>query len=137
MANWLVKSEPTTYSWDRLVKEKRTHWDGVRNFQAASNLKAMRKGDPVFFYHSNEGTEIVGIARVAKEYYPDPSDKTGKFGMVDLEAVKPLKTPVSLATIKAEPKLKDFALVRQSRLSVMPVAPEHWTLLLKMSGTSA
>jgi predicted RNA-binding protein with PUA-like domain len=137
MANWLVKSEPTTYSWDRLVKEKRTHWDGVRNFQAASNLKAMRKGDPVFFYHSNEGTEIVGIARVAKEYYPDPSDKTGKFGMVDLEAVKPLKTPVNLATIKAEPKLKDFALVRQSRLSVMPVAPEHWTLLLKMSGTSA
>lgn len=137
MAYWLVKSEPTTYGWDRLVKEKRTHWDGVRNFQAASNLKAMRKGDPVFFYHSNEGTEIVGIARVAKEYYPDPSDKTGRFGMVDLEAVKPLKTSVSLATIKAEPKLKDFALVRQSRLSVMPVAPEHWTLLLKMSGTSA
>jgi predicted RNA-binding protein with PUA-like domain len=137
MAYWLVKSEPTTYGWDRLVKEKRTHWDGVRNFQAASNLKAMRKGDPVFFYHSNEGTEIVGIARVAKEYYPDPSDDTGRFGMVDLEAVKPLKKPVSLATIKAEPKLKDFALVRQSRLSVMPVAPEHWSLILKMSGTSA
>ena len=137
MAYWLVKSEPTTYGWDRLVKEKRTHWDGVRNFQAASNLKAMRKGDPVFFYHSNEGMEIVGIARVAKEYYPDPSDKTAKFGMVDLEAVKPLKSPVSLATIKAEPKLKDFALVRQSRLSVMPVASEHWTLILKMSGTSA
>jgi predicted RNA-binding protein with PUA-like domain len=137
MAYWLVKSEPTTYGWDRLVKEKRTHWDGVRNFQAASNLKAMRKGDPVFFYHSNEGTEIVGIARVAKEYYPDPGDDTGRFGMVDLEAVKPLKKPVNLATIKAEPKLKDFALVRQSRLSVMPVAPEHWTLLLKMSGTSA
>jgi predicted RNA-binding protein with PUA-like domain len=137
MAYWLVKSEPTTYGWDRLVKEKRTHWDGVRNFQAASNLKAMRKGDPVFFYHSNEGTEIVGIARVAKEYYPDPSDDTGRFGMVDLEAVKPLKKPVDLATIKAEPKLKDFALVRQSRLSVMPVAPEHWGLILKMSGTSA
>ncbi len=137
MAYWLVKSEPSSYSWDQLVKDKRTFWSGVRNFQASANLKAMKNGDLVLFYHSNVGLEIVGIARVVKEYYPDHTDKSGKFGMVDLEAVKPLNKPVTLAAIKAEPKLKDLALVRLSRLSVQPVSDEHWALLLKMAETTA
>ena len=137
MAYWLVKSEPLSYSWDQLVKDKHTFWSGVRNFQASANLKAMKAGDLAFFYHSNVGLEIVGIARVAKEYYPDHTDKTGKFGMVDLAPVKPLKTPVTLAAIKAEPKLKDIALVRMSRLSVQPVSDAHWALILKMGQTAA
>jgi predicted RNA-binding protein with PUA-like domain len=137
MAYWLVKSEPSSYSWDQLVKDKRTFWSGVRNFQASANLKAMKNGDLVLFYHSNVGLEIVGIARVVKEYYPDHTDKSGKFGMVDLEAVKPLNKPVTLAAIKAEPKLKDLALVRLSRLSVQPVSDQHWALLLKMADTKA
>lgn len=137
MAFWLVKSEPSVYPWAALVKDKRTFWSGVRNHQAAANLKAMRKGELAFFYHSNEGLEIVGIARVVKEYYPDHTDESGKFGMVDIEPVKPLKTPVTLAAIKAEPKLKDLALVRQSRLSVVPVGDAHWALMLKMGGTAA
>jgi predicted RNA-binding protein with PUA-like domain len=137
MAYWLVKSEPSSYSWDQLVKDKRTFWSGVRNFQASANLKAMKNGDQVLFYHSNVGLEIVGIARVVKEYYPDHTDKSGKFGMVDLEAVRPLNKPVTLAAIKAEPKLKDLALVRLSRLSVQPVSDEHWALLLKMAETKA
>jgi predicted RNA-binding protein with PUA-like domain len=136
MACWLVKSEPSAYSWDQLVKDKRTFWSGVRNPQASANLKAMKTGDLVFFYHSNVGLEIVGIAKVVKEYYPDPTDKSGKFGMVDLAAVKPLTTPVTLAAIKAEPKLKDLALVRQGRLSVSPVSDAHWALLLKMGQTT-
>jgi len=136
MAYWLVKSEPETYAWQTMTKDRRTHWDGVRNHQAANNLRAMAVGDLAFFYHSGKGTEIVGIVRVAKPYYPDPSDATGRFGMVDFEAVKPLATPVSLAAIKAEPRLKDFALVRQGRLSVVPVAAEHWRLLLKMGATT-
>ncbi len=137
MAYWLVKSEPLSYSWDQLVKDKHTFWSGVRNFQASANLKAMKAGDLAFFYHSNVGLEIVGIARVAKEYYPDHTDKTGKFGMVDLAPMKPLKTPVTLAAIKAEPKLKDIALVRMSRLSVQPVSDAHWALILKMGQTAA
>ncbi|HKU99476.1 MAG TPA: EVE domain-containing protein [Vineibacter sp.] len=137
MAYWLVKSEPSTYSWDQLVKDKRTFWSGVRNFQAAANLKAMKTGDLAFFYHSGEGKEIVGIAKIVKEYYPDHTDKTGKFGMVDLEAVKPLKTPVTLVAVKAEPKFKDLALVRSSRLSVQPVSDAHWAALLKMGQTTA
>ncbi|TWT14908.1 EVE domain-containing protein [Reyranella sp. CPCC 100927] len=137
MAYWLVKSEPSTYSWDQFVKDKRTFWSGVRNFQAAANLKAMKNGDLAFFYHSGEGKEIVGIAKVVKEYYPDHTDKTGKFGMVDLEAVKPVKTPVTLVAVKAEPKFKDLALVRSSRLSVQPVSDAHWTQLLKMAQTTA
>jgi predicted RNA-binding protein with PUA-like domain len=137
MAHWLVKSEPSAYSWDQLVKDRQTFWSGVRNPQAAANLKAMKTGDLAFFYHSNEGKEIVGIARIVKEYYPDHTDKTGKYGMVDVAPVKPLKTPVTLAAIKAEPKLKDLALVRQSRLSVMPVSDAHWALLLKMAQTTA
>lgn len=137
MAYWLVKTEPASYSWEKLVKEKRTHWNGVRNYQAASNLKAMKLGDQVFFYHSVEGLAIVGIAEVAKTYYPDPSDATGKFGMVDVKAIAPLKRPVTLVEIKAEPKLADLGLVRQSRLSVMPVDPASWKLICKMGGVKA
>lgn len=137
MAHWLVKSEPSTYGWDQMVKDKRTFWSGVRNHQAAANMKAMKKGDLAFFYHSGEGKEIVGIVRVAKEYYPDHTDETGKFGMVDLEAVKPLKTPVTLKAIKEDAKLKDFGLVRQGRLSVVAVSDPHWALLMKMAGEKA
>ena len=133
MAHWLLKSEPSAYSWDQLVKDKRTSWTGVRNPQAALNLKAMKAGDLCFFYHSNEGKEIVGIAEVIKEAYPDPTDKTGKFVCVDIKADKPLKTPVTMAAIKADPRLKDFGLVRQSRLSVVPVNDDQWKLILKMS----
>jgi predicted RNA-binding protein with PUA-like domain len=137
MAHWLVKSEPSTYGWDQMVKDKRTFWSGVRNHQAAANMKAMTKGDLAFFYHSGEGKEIVGVVRVAKEYYPDHTDETGKFGMVDLEAVKPLKTPVTLRAIKEDAKLKDFGLVRQGRLSVVSVSDTHWALLMKMAGEKA
>jgi predicted RNA-binding protein with PUA-like domain len=136
MAYWLVKSEPDVYAFAQLQKDKSTHWDGVRNFQAAANLKAMKKGDRCFFYHSNEGKEIVGIAEVLKEAHPDPKDKTGKFVMVDIGPVKPMTKPVTLVAIKAEPKLKDFGLVRQSRLSVVPVNDVQWKLIMKMGGTT-
>lgn len=136
MAHWLYKSEPETWSWDQQVARgaKGTHWDGVRNFQAANNMKAMAKGDRGFFYHSGEERQIVGIVEVIKTYYPDPSDETGKFGMVDLKAVEALPKPVTLAEIKAEPKLKEFGLVRQGRLSVVPVEPAQWVLICKMAG---
>jgi predicted RNA-binding protein with PUA-like domain len=133
MAHWLIKSEPSAYSWDQLVKEKRTSWTGVRNPQAAINLKAMKSGDLCFFYHSNEGKEIVGIAKVVKTAYPDPTDKAGKAVAVEVAAVEPVKQAVTLAAIKADPKFKDFGLVRQSRLSVVPVNDEQWKLILKMS----
>ena len=133
MAHWLLKSEPSSYSWDQLVKEKRTAWTGVRNFTAIANLKAMKAGDRCFFYHSGEGKEIVGIAEVVKAAYPDPTDKEGKAVAVDVKAVEPVKQPVTLAAIKADPKFKEFKLVRQSRLSVVPVSDEHWKLLTKMS----
>jgi predicted RNA-binding protein with PUA-like domain len=135
MAHWLIKSEPSVYSWDHFVKEKRTSWTGVRNAQAAINLKAMKTGDLCFFYHSNDGKEIVGIAKVAKAAYPDPTDKAGKAVTVDVTPVEPLKHPVTLAAIKADPTFKDMGLVRQSRLSVSPVGDEHWKLILKMAGT--
>jgi len=134
MNHWLVKSEPDSYSWDRLVKDGRTNWNGVRNPTAVNNLKAMKKGDRVFFYHSNEGLEVVGIAEVAKEFYPDPADKSGRFGMVDIAPVGPLKTPVTLKAIKADPKFADLALVRLSRLSVSPVSAEHWKQICQMGG---
>ena len=134
MAHWLIKSEPSTYSWDQFVKDKRTSWTGVRNFQAAANLKAMKVGDRCFFYHSGEGKEIVGIAEVVKTAYPDPTDKEGKAVTVDVKAVEPVKQPVTLAAIKADPRLKDFGLVRQSRLSVVPVNDEQWKLISKMAG---
>jgi predicted RNA-binding protein with PUA-like domain len=134
MNYWLVKSEPVKYAWDQLVKDGKTFWNGVRNYQAANNLKAMKKGDQVFFYHSNEGLEIVGIAEVAKEYYPDHTDESGKFGMVDLKPSRPLKKPVALASIRDEPALADIALIRQSRLSVMPITAAQWKLICKMGG---
>lgn len=133
MAHWLIKSEPSAYSWDQLVKDKKTSWTGVRNFQALANLKAMSVGDRCFFYHSGEGKEIVGIAEVVKTAYPDPTDKEGKAITVDVKAIEPVKTPVTLAAIKADPKFKELKLVRQSRLSVSPVSDEHWKLLMKMA----
>jgi predicted RNA-binding protein with PUA-like domain len=135
MAHWLIKSEPSAYSWSQFVKDKKTSWTGVRNAQAAINLKAMKPGDRVFFYHSNEGKEVVGIAEVAKAAYPDPTDKDGKAVTVDVKAVEPVKKAVTLAAIKADPRLKDFGLVRQSRLSIVPVSDEQWKLILKMSET--
>ena len=133
MAYWLIKSEPSAYSWDQLVKDKKTSWTGVRNFQAQINLKAMKVGDRAFFYHSNEGKEIVGIAEVVKTAYPDSTDKDGKSVTVDFKAVEPVKKKVTLAEIKADPKFKEMKLVRQSRLSVSPVSDEHWKALLKMA----
>jgi len=133
MAYWLIKSEPSAYSWDQLVKDKKTSWTGVRNFQAQINLKAMKVGDRAFFYHSGEGKEIVGIAELAKTAYPDTTDKEGKSVTVDFKAVEPVKKKVTLAEIKADPKFKEMKLVRQSRLSVSPVSDEHWKALLKMA----
>ena len=134
MAYWLLKSEPSSYSWDQLVKDKRTNWSGVRNFHAAANLKAMKKGDRAFFYHSGEGKEIVGIAEIVKEAYPDPTDKEGKFVQVDVAPVEPVNTPFNLATIKAMPALKAMKLVKLSRLSVSPVSAEEWKTIAKMAG---
>lgn len=133
MAHWLLKSEPSTYSWAQLVKDKKTSWTGVRNPTAQLNLKSMKTGDRCFFYHSGEGKEIVGIAEVVKTAYPDPTDKAGKAVTVDIKAIEPVKTPVTLAAIKADAKFKEFRLVRESRLSVVPVSDEHWKLILKMS----
>ena len=134
MAYWLMKSEPESYAWDELVAEGRDWWDGVRNYQAANNMKAMKLGDLAFFYHSGKAREIVGVMAVVKEYYPDPTDPSGRFGMVDVAPVKPLATPVSLARIKADPRLGDLALVRQSRLSVAPVSERQWAVLCAMGG---
>lgn len=137
MNYWLMKSEPSAWSWDSQVKKKVESWNGVRNYQAANNMKAMKLGDRAFFYHSVDEKQIVGIVEVCKLYHPDPTDETGKFGMVSVKALMPLKTPVSLAQIKAEPKLKDLALLRQSRLSVSPVDAASWKLICKMGGVSA
>jgi len=134
MAYWLIKSEPSAYSWDQLVEDKKTSWTGVRNFQAQINLKAMKVGDRAFFYHSGEGKQIVGIAEVVRTAYPDSTDKEGKSVTVDFKAVEPVKKPVTLAEIKADQKFKEMKLVRQSRLSVSPVSGEHWKLLMKMAG---
>lgn len=134
MAYWLVKSEPFKYSWDRMVADGVTHWNGVRNHQASNNLKAMRLGDRAFFYHSNEGLEIVGVVEVVREYYPDPSDETGRFGMVDVRAVASVATPVTLKQIKADPELADMALIRQSRLSVCPVTLSQWDHIRRLAG---
>jgi predicted RNA-binding protein with PUA-like domain len=137
MQHWLLKSEPSTYAWDQLVKDGRTNWNGVRNNQAALNLKAMKRGDRAFFYHSGEGPQIVGVAEIVKEAYPDPSDAAGRFVMVDVKPVVPVKVPVTLAAIKAEPKLANLALVRQSRLSVVPIGAEEWRIIAKMAGVKA
>jgi predicted RNA-binding protein with PUA-like domain len=135
MAYWLMKSEPGNWSWDDQVKDGVAEWDGVRNYQAANNMKAMKIGDRAFFYHSVKERLVVGIVEVVKEYYPDPTDASGRFGMVDIKALRPFKRPVSLAEIKAEPELQDIALVRQSRLSVMPVTAEEWRIICAMGET--
>jgi predicted RNA-binding protein with PUA-like domain len=134
MPYWLIKTEPSTWSWSDQVTKKTTCWDGVRNYQAANNLKAMQAGDRCFFYHSVSDRQIVGIVEVTRTYHPDPSDPTGRFGMVEVVAVKPLKKPVSLDDIKLEPRLAHLALVRQSRLSVMPIDETAWNLILQMGG---
>jgi predicted RNA-binding protein with PUA-like domain len=134
MAYWLLKSEPAKYSWQQMVKDGRTHWDGVRNFQAANNLRAMKEGDRAFFYHSNEGKEIVGIVQVVRTFYPDPGDATGKFGMVDIAPVSSLTRAVSLAEMKGVPELAGFSLLRQSRLSVCAVSDNEWAVLCRMAG---
>jgi len=133
MKYWLLKSEPDAWSWDNQVKEGASMWDGVRNYQARNNLKEMKKNDLCFFYHSVTERSIVGIVRVVKEYYPDPTDKTGRFVVVDVKATKKLKNPVSLDQIKENSKLKDIALVKQSRLSVMPLKKTEWEIIIKMS----
>ena len=137
MAYWLFKSEPGAWSWDHQVKAGAAEWDGVRNHQANNNMKAMKKGDKGFFYHSGNEKSIVGVVEVVKEHYPDPTDRSGRFGMVDVRALAAAKHPVTLAEIKAEPALADLALVRQSRLSVVPVAAAEWRLLCRMAGIKA
>ncbi len=133
MAYWLIKSEPFKYSWDQFVQDKKTFWDGVRNYRARNNLREMKKGDEVFFYHSNEGLEIVGIAKVAKEAYQDPTTEDTNWVVVDFKPVKKLKNPVSLATIKADERLKDMELVKLGRLSVAAVTAEEWKIILQLS----
>ena len=137
MAYWLLKSDPDSYPWRRMAADGRTAWDGVRNHQAANNLKAMRKGDRAFFYHSQQDKAVVGIVEIVEEYHPDPSDASGRFGMVEVEAVGPLPAPVTLAQVKAEPRLKDLALVRHTRLSVMPIDAPSWTLICRWGGVPA
>jgi predicted RNA-binding protein with PUA-like domain len=136
MAFWLLKTEPETFSWADQVKRgaKGEPWTGVRNHTAKNNLIKMKKGDRAFFYHSGEGSEIVGIVEVMREHYPDPTDPTGKFVAVDVKAVTPLPKSVTLAAIKAEPRLKDMALVKFSRLSVQPVTAPEWALVCRMGG---
>ncbi len=136
MAYWLFKSEPGTWSWDDQVAagESGAEWDGVRNYQAANNMKAMVVGDRGFFYHSVNEKQVVGVVEVSREYYPDPTDPSGRFGMVDVRAIKAVGTPVTLAAIKAEPALADLALVRQSRLSVVPVGDHEWQIICTMAG---
>jgi len=134
MAYWLVKSEPSTYSFDQLQKDGNTVWDGVRNYAARIHLRSMKKGDQVLFYHSNEGTEIVGIAKVAKEAYQDPTTTDEAWVAVDLKPHKKIKKPVSLAQIKADKRLADMALVRLGRLSVQPVTEKEWDIVMEMAG---
>jgi len=134
MAYWLVKSEPDAYSWQQLVKDKETSWDGVRNYAARGHLKNMKKGDEVFYYHSNEGTDIVGIAKVAKEFYQDPTTDDERWVSVMLKPVRAIKKPVSLAQIKDDKRLQNMALVRIGRLSVQPVTEEEWNIILELGG---
>jgi predicted RNA-binding protein with PUA-like domain len=133
MAYWLVKSEPFKYSWEQFVQDGKTFWDGVRNYGARNNLRAMKIGDLVFFYHSNEGVEIVGIAKVTGEAYQDPTTEEDAWVVVDLKPVKKLKNPVTLQEIKKDSRLQNMALLRLSRLSVQPVTEEEWNIVLEMS----
>lgn len=132
---WLVKSEPSVYPWERFVKEKRTVWDGVRSFEARNNLRAMKKGDLVLFYHSNEGKEVVGLATVSAEATPEKTDDDGEWSVVELAAKKTLAKPVTLAQIKAEKKLAAFGLVKKSRLSVVPANEAEFELILQLAET--
>ena len=136
MAHWLFKSEPTVFSFDKLKGEgkKGTDWSGVRNHSAKLNMMAMKKGEQGFFYHSNEGKAIVGVVEVIKTFYPDPTDASGKFGMVDIRAVKAVPKPLTLETAKAEPRLAKMALVANSRLSVQPVTDEEWQIVCELTG---
>ena len=137
MNYWLIKSEPGSWSWDDQVRVGVEPWNGVRNYQAANNMKAMQIGDLAFFYHSVKEKQIVGIVEVVKEYYPDPSDASGRFGMVDVKALKPVPNPVTLAYIKGDERLHDLALIRQSRLSVVPVDKTSWDIICGMGGVTA
>ena len=130
---WLLKSEPSSWSWNNQVKDKVTMWDGVRNYQARNNLMKMKKKDLCFFYHSVSEKQIIGIVEVVREYYPDPTDKTGRFVVTDVKAIKKLKKPVSLEQIKSTPKLVNIALIKQSRLSVMPLKKTEWDTIIKIS----
>ena len=134
MAHWLIKSEPFKYSWDQFVKDKQTFWDGVRNYAARNNLRDMKKGDEAFFYHSNEGLEIVGIAQVVKESYPDPTTEEDAWVVVDFKPVRTLKKPVTLAQMKADPRLANMDLLRLGRLSVGKVTDEEWDIVLELAG---
>lgn len=136
MNYWLIKSEPATWSWQDQKSRKTTSWDGVRNYQASNYLKQMKIGDLAFFYHSVSQKQIMGIVRITKEYYPDPTDLLHKFGMVDVAYEKELAHPVSLEAIKQDPRLYHLGLVRQSRLSVMPIDPNSWQLILRMGASS-
>ena len=135
MAHWLMKSEPSSWSWDQQVGagDKGTFWNGVRNHLAKKHLKEMKVGEEAFFYHSGEEKAVIGIVEITKAYYPDPSDKTGVFGMVDVKAVKPLAKPVTLHEIKSDPRLKDMVLVKSSRLSVQPVTDAEWKTVLALA----
>ena len=135
MNYWLIKSEPFKYSWDQFVNDKETFWDGVRHYQARNNLRAMKKGDLAFWYHSNEGMEIVGIAKVTKESYQVPTTDDTAWLVVNFKPVKKLKKPVSLATVKADIRLEKMALVKAQRLSVQPVTPEEWEIIMELSAT--
>lgn len=134
-SHWLVKSEPFKYSWQTFVADKKAVWDGVRNFEARNNLRAMKKGDLVLFYHSSEGKEVVGVATVAKEAYPDPTATEGDWSAVELAPKKALAEPVSLAAVKADKKLSDFALVRKARISVIPATPAEFARVLELGKT--
>jgi len=134
MAYWLIKSEPFVFSFDDLEREGHTVWEGVRNYQARNNLRSMKKGDRALFYHSNEGLEVVGIATVTKEYYPDPTSDKGDWSVVDFAPEQRLPQPVNLKTIKADPVLSDIALVRNGRLSVMPLTPAEFRRILELGG---
>src|SRR4030095_10578622 len=135
MSYWLVKSEPSAYSWEQLEKDKQTQWTGIRNYAARLHLRTMKKGDEVLFYHSNEGLDIVGIAKVVKEAYQDPTTDDDKWSAVDLKTFKKLKKPVSLEQIKKDKRLKEMALVRIGRLSVQPVTEKEWETIMELSGT--
>lgn len=134
MAYWLVKSEPFKYGWEQFVKDGQTHWDGVRNYAARNNLKAMKKGDKVLFYHSNEGLDIVGIAKVVKEAYQDPTTAEEAWVVVDLAPVKKLKKPVSLKQVKDDKRLQNMDLLRLGRLSVQTVKEEEWNVVMELAG---